>query len=79
MPPRDNLIADLLERHGELMGQQTLAHLLGYETTGALRKAAERGQLPIKLRSIPGRRGRLALTRDVGDWLATLREEEAAM
>lgn len=79
MPPRDTLISDLLARHGELIGQQALAHLLGYETTGALRKAAERGQLPIKLRSIPGRRGRLALTREVADWLATLREGEIAM
>jgi hypothetical protein len=79
MPTRDHLIADLLSRHGELIGQQALAHLLGYETTGALRKAAERGQLPIRLHSVPGRRGRLALTREVADWLADLREQEATM
>lgn len=67
------LTAELVDRHGELVSQQQLGHLLGYSNAGAIRKARERGGLPIATFFVPGRRGRFAFTRDLAAWLIELR------
>ena len=68
---------DLLQRHGELVSQKDLVRLLGYPSLRAVQKASERGRLPIKTFSVPGRRGKFAFTRDVAAWLKDLRSGAA--
>jgi hypothetical protein len=65
--------AELVDRHGELVSQQQLGRLLGYSNAGAIRKARERGGLPVATFFVPGRRGRFAFTRDLAAWLIELR------
>ena len=45
------------------------ARLMGYPTTEALAKARRAGRLPIRMFTIPGRRGWFATRADVCAWL----------
>lgn len=54
---------DLLQRFGELLPTTELSRLLGYRSTGALRKAVARKTLPLETFQIPHRRGHFARTR----------------
>lgn len=67
---RDSLHDQLLSHWGPVVGGEALAQALGFPTTSALRQSVARGQVSLALFTIPGRRGRFALTRDVADWLA---------
>lgn len=58
--------------YGELVGLDALVHVLHYPSVSALRRANERGTLPIALRKIPGRRGLFALRRELAAWLDQL-------
>lgn len=71
------LTAELLERHGELVGQRQLARLLGYPSAGAVQKASERGRLPVRTFRVPGRRGKFAFTRDLAAWLHDMQTKAA--
>lgn len=53
----------------ELVGSETLWKVLGYRSPGAFRQAAHRGHVPIPLMTLPHRRGRYALRREVTSWL----------
>ena len=66
------LVIDLEARHGPLLSGTALQKMLGFPSAAAFRQAASRGQLPVAVFTIPNRRGRFALTREVAGWLATL-------
>jgi hypothetical protein len=61
----------LLERYGPLLSGAALHQALGFPSAGAMRQAAIRNQVGVRLFSIANRRGKFALTRDVAQWLAS--------
>jgi len=63
------LLAQLLERYGPVLGGQDLRQVLGFPSAAAFRQAALRGTLPVPVFSVPNRRGRFALTQEVTAWL----------
>lgn len=63
---------DLDTMHGPLLNGTALYRALGLPSAAAFRQAASRGQLPVPVFTIPNRRGRFALTRDVAAWLVSL-------
>lgn len=71
--PERQLLLDLEAQHGPLLSGPPLYRALGLPSAAAFRQAASRGQLPVPVFTIPNRRGRFALTRDVAAWLANLR------
>jgi hypothetical protein len=74
--PRDvqqlaaQLEADLLARHGPMVGGTELHRALGYPSATAFRTALNRDQVPIQVFNIEYRRGKFALTKHVAAWLA---------
>lgn len=64
---------DLLSRFGPLVGQDDLRATLGYPTMEAFRQAQARRQLPVPVFSLPNRRGKFALAKDIAMWLAACR------
>lgn len=62
----------------ELVGSDVLWRVLGYRSPGAFRQAAHRGQVPVPLMSLPHRRGRYALRREVTAWLHQIAATSAA-
>lgn len=67
------LVADMERQYGPLMGGTALYRALGLPSAAAFRQAASREVLPVQVFSIPHRRGRFALTREVALWLAGLK------
>lgn len=67
----------LLEKYGPLMADETLRAALGYCSMAAFRQALSRGLVPVPVFSIPRRRGKFALVRDIAAWLAEQRERAA--
>jgi hypothetical protein len=59
----------LIQRYGELLSLEEVAFELKMPSAESVRKAHERGRLPIPLVRLPGRRGYFALTRAVADLL----------
>ncbi|MBB5192295.1 hypothetical protein HNQ50_003036 [Silvimonas terrae] len=70
----EQLERDLFDRHGPMVGGSALLRLLGYATTVAFRQALARGTLPVPVFTIPHRRGKFALVKDIASWMATRRE-----
>lgn len=66
------LMVDLEAQHGPLLNGRVLYRALGLPSADAFRQAACRGQLQVRVFTLPNRRGRFALTRDVAHWLAGL-------
>lgn len=64
---------NLFDRYGPLIADDTLRIALGYKSMEAFRQAIARGTLGVPVFSIPNRRGKYALVKDVAAWLATLR------
>lgn len=60
----------LLAQYGPLLGGSALHQALGFASAAAMRQAAIRNQVGVRLFTIANRRGKFALTRDVADWLA---------
>ncbi len=71
----DSLEAKLFHKYGPLLGGAELIQLAGFKTAEALKMAIKRKHLKFQTFSLPGRRGRFALTEDVARWLATLGSE----
>lgn len=65
---------ELAEANGPLIGGSALRKALGFSSAEAFRQAYFRGHVPIKVFSIPNRRGKFAYTCDVATWLANLKE-----
>lgn len=62
--------AALLQRHGVLIGGADLYRALGFDNDDAFRRARARDQIPIRVFTLPSRRGWFALTADLCQWLA---------
>jgi hypothetical protein len=72
------LEAELVERFGVLLQNPQLFRTLGYRTAEAMRQALLRGGVPVPVMQFEGRRGRYALCKDVGRWLAEQRAKAIA-
>lgn len=70
---KQQLINDLTERHGELVGGKQLSKVLGFPSLSAMKRAIERETLSIPTFFVEGRKGKFALTTDIADWLAECR------
>lgn len=64
---------DLLTRYGPILGQEDLRQALGYPSLEAFRQGLARRQLPVPVFTLPNRRGKFALTKEVAAWLARAR------
>jgi len=69
---------DLFDRYGPMLGNEELRVSLGYRSTDAFRQAIARETISIPIFSIPNRRGKYALVKDVAYWLAQLRIQSAS-
>ncbi|MCU7931133.1 MAG: pyocin activator PrtN family protein [Candidatus Thiodiazotropha sp. (ex Codakia rugifera)] len=67
------LEADLLREYGPLLTSNSLRKALGYPSLEALRQAVARNKVPVHVFSLPNRRGKFALAKDVAAWLAEQR------
>lgn len=66
---------DLIDRHGPMVGGHALSTALGFSSMGAFRQALARGRVPIPIFSLPLRRGKFALAKDVACWIAQQRQQ----
>jgi hypothetical protein len=78
-PEKINALAETLEReltgrYGPLISNDDLRIALGYVSMDAFRQALARKTMPIPVFSLPNRRGKYALVKDVAAWLAAQRE-----
>lgn len=69
----NDLFHELLTLHGPMMTGTSLYRALGYHTSDSFRQAIYKQTLPIAVFSIPKRRGKFALTKDVATWIALQR------
>jgi hypothetical protein len=71
MDPIEKQIVDTLTaRYGLLVNSAGLRTALGFASQGALRAAINSGRIAFRVFTVPGRRGRYALTHEVAAWLA---------
>lgn len=70
------LMDELSNRYGEVMGGAVLSKALGFASVSAMKQAIRRGALSLPTFFIHGRRGRFALTSDVVMWLTECRTNE---
>ena len=63
-------------KYGELLTLNEIAEVLRYPSTQALRKAYERGTLPLELRRFPNRRGYFATARAVAMVVDSLEQHQ---
>ncbi|MET0116426.1 MAG: hypothetical protein ABW090_03275 [Sedimenticola sp.] len=69
------LEADLLREYGPVLTGNSLRKALGYPSLEALRQAVARDKVPVPVFSVPNRRGKFALSKDVAQWLAEQRNQ----
>jgi hypothetical protein len=69
--------SSLMKSSGPLLTGDVLVRSLGYPSVSAFKKALQRNAVPVAVFSIPRRKGRFALSRDVAHWLAEQREQNA--
>lgn len=72
------LQAELTAQHGPLLSGDTLRIVLGYPSKEAFRQALSRKTVPIPVFTLPNRRGKFALTKDVAALLAAQRDAAAS-
>lgn len=70
-PTRNQLISDMEERYGPMMGGNALYSALGFRRYAAFHRCKEKGEIGVSVFALPGRRGWFALTRDVASWLVS--------
>ena len=70
-------LARLSEVYGPVMGGVQLRQALGFSSAAAMRQAALRGQVGVRLFSLRNRRGKFALTHEVATWLASCMQFDA--
>lgn len=71
------LYEGLKNQHGPILGGADLSKALGYRSLAAFRQARRRGQVEVKLFSLPNRRGVFALGIEVAQWLASASQSQA--
>jgi len=64
---------ELTSRYGPMVSNEDLRIALGYPSKDAFRQALSRKRAPVPVFSLPQRRGKYALTKDVAAWLAAQR------
>jgi hypothetical protein len=68
---------ELMNRYGApLLTGDKLSDAMGYRSIHSLRKHMAKDEVPVKLFTIKGRRGRFALLKDIALWLAKQRLEQ---
>lgn len=67
-----DLLKRLIRRYGEIIPPDALWRVTGYQSASAARSARLRGNFPIRVFRIPGRKGFYAKTGDVANWLEKL-------
>jgi hypothetical protein len=67
------LTEDLSRLYGPVLTGAALQKALGYRSGDAFRQAVCRNSVPVPLFSIPNRRGKFALAKEVASWLAEQR------
>jgi hypothetical protein len=72
------LARNIVKGQRPLVSNEELREALGYSTMDAFRQALARRTVPVPVFSLPNRRGKYALVKDVADWLATQREAAVA-
>lgn len=77
--PQQELVSEieahLTARYGVMMNSAALSRELAYPSTTAFRVAVARGTVEIPLFSIPNRKGKFALAKDVAHWIAQQRHQ----
>jgi len=71
-------VEEQLQRYGPVLGGDDLRTFLGYRTAAALAKARYLGLVGVPLFSIPGRKGKFAMTSEACSWLLALRRSRDA-
>lgn len=66
----------MLEHYGELMDSKALVVFFKFGSARAFRGSIARGDLPVSVFRLPGRRGWFARTRDVAQWLTEAGQTE---
>ncbi len=74
---KDSLIDLLEDINGPLLCGDELRHLLGFETSSAMRSALSRELLPVILMEFPHRQGKFALSEEVASWLFEQRNKNS--
>lgn len=65
---------ELILQHGPMVSNDDLRIALGYASMDAFRQSLVRKTVPIPVFSLPNRRGKYALVKDLALWLAEQRE-----
>lgn len=69
----DELDHSLNEKYGPMVSGENLRIVLGYSSMPAFRQALSRRTVPVPVFTLPNRRGKYALAKDVAIWLAAQR------
>lgn len=77
MSERDRQTEDLLRQYGPLIGGADLRLVLGFRSAAAFQRAVRNNAVNVRVFTIPGRRGKFALTADVAAWLADISNSQA--
>ncbi|MGY8829210.1 MAG: hypothetical protein ACKVIS_06615 [Pseudomonadales bacterium] len=64
---------DLTARYGVMLGSNALWRELGFRSPAAFRVALSRGMIGVPFFTLPNRRGRFALAKDIAAWIANQR------
>lgn len=72
----DDRLKRLLQKYGELLTLKELAAVLRYPSVGAIRTAAHRGRLPVRLYQFSQKRGKYAKTEEVAACLNAMETDD---
>ena len=64
---------ELTEKHGAVVGNSDLRHLLGFKSYSSFNRAVRMNLLELDIFMIKNRRGKFALTKDVAQWISVLK------
>lgn len=67
--PAEALEENLLRTYGHVVGGGALYQLLGYATPDAFQQALRRDAIGVPVFTLPGRRGKFAMTQDISAFL----------
>lgn len=72
--PIQLVIEQMVTHYGPTLGGQDLYAALGFKSYAAFHRSKHRGEIGVRVFTLPGRRGWFALTVEVAEWLAEQRE-----
>lgn len=71
---KQSLIEQMVSRYGPTISGQDLYAALGFKSYAAFHRSKQRGEIGVRVFTLPGRRGWFALTTEIAEWLAAQRE-----